>query len=55
MRILIIALFACGLASAAEARNRPCSGKKGGVSHCMGSYFVCKNGTTSQSKRPCNR
>lgn len=38
----------------AEARNQPCSGSKGGISHCSGSIFVCRNGTTSQSKRSCS-
>lgn len=38
----------------AAARGRePCSGKKGGISHCLGSYFVCRDGSTSQSKRIC--
>ncbi|MET3892779.1 hypothetical protein ABIE41_003855 [Bosea sp. OAE506] len=55
MRGVVIALLAIGWGGQAEARNTPCSGKKGGVSHCMGSYFVCKDGTTSQSKKPCSR
>lgn len=41
-------------ASIAEARNTPCSGSKGGISHCRGSTFVCNNGTTSQSKQACS-
>ncbi len=57
MRVLILLSSLCCLAwgPIAQARNTPCSGSKGGVSHCMGSYFVCKNGTTSQSKKPCSR
>ena len=39
--------------SSAMARNKPCSGKKGGVSHCSNGKFVCNNGTISQSKRKC--
>ena len=39
---------------AANAANYPCSGRKGGVSHCMGQYFVCNDGTTSQSKKVCS-
>jgi hypothetical protein len=46
-----LALVACFSASAA---NYPCSGRKGGVSHCMGQYFVCNDGTTSQSKKICS-
>lgn len=33
--------------------NRPCSGKKGGISHCQGTLFVCNDGSHSQSKRSC--
>ena len=53
----IFAVLAIGLlvtSQAANARNSPCSGKKGGVSHCSGSKFVCKDGTISQSKRSCS-
>jgi hypothetical protein len=35
------------------ATNTPCSGAKGGMSHCSGTFFVCNNGTTSQSKKNC--
>lgn len=52
---LISALLAFTLsASAANATNTPCSGKKGGVSHCMGKYFICNDGSTSQSKKNCS-
>ncbi|MFK4618998.1 hypothetical protein ABIF50_002275 [Bradyrhizobium diazoefficiens] len=44
-----------GSVSIAEARNTPCSGKKGGVSDCENGKFVCKNGTISQSKLTCSR
>jgi hypothetical protein len=37
----------------AEARNTPCSGKKGGVSHCQSGKFVCKDGSISASKKTC--
>jgi hypothetical protein len=54
-RLLSLAAFAVFLApAAAEARgNRPCSGKKGGVSHCSGSKFICNDGSMSASKRSC--
>ncbi|MGH2342708.1 hypothetical protein ACRC7T_14635 [Segnochrobactraceae bacterium EtOH-i3] len=37
----------------AQAANTPCSGKKGGVSHCSNGKFVCKDGSVSQSKKIC--
>ncbi|EFD7691328.1 hypothetical protein F1L23_20755, partial [Escherichia coli] len=37
---------------ATYARNYPCSGKKGGVSHCTSDgKFVCNDGTISKSKK----
>ncbi|MCY1548755.1 hypothetical protein D9M68_848830 [compost metagenome] len=54
----IVAILAIGLLVAsqtASARgNTPCSGKKGGIAHCSGAKFVCKDGTISQSKRTCS-
>src|SRR5690606_2358236 len=35
------------------AQNTPCSGKKGGISHCEGDVFVCNDGSASGSKRSC--
>lgn len=57
MRIVMLVAALLALSAVqAEARGRqPCSGKKGGVSHCMGKYFVCNDGSTSQSKRTCSR
>lgn len=37
-----------------QAQNTPCSGKKGGISHCEGTKFVCKDGSTSQSQKNCS-
>lgn len=58
MKKMVLAIMAMALMSAsfaAEARGRqPCSGKKGGVSHCSGDKFVCKDGTISKSKRSCS-
>ncbi len=31
--------------------RQPCSGKKGGASHCDGSKFVCNDGSISASKK----
>ena len=41
------------VASSAHAANTPCSGKKGGISHCQGRTFVCNDGSVSASKRSC--
>lgn len=54
LRVIMVAIAGLwALTPPAKAANYPCSGKKGGVSHCLGSYFVCKDGSTSQSKRIC--
>jgi hypothetical protein len=37
----------------AQAANTPCSGKKGGISHCDGALFVCNDGSISGSKKNC--
>lgn len=39
----------------AERGNKPCSGKKGGVSHCANGKFVCHNGSISKSKKVCSK
>ena len=31
----------------------PCSGKKGGIDRCENGKFICKDGTTSASKKVC--
>jgi hypothetical protein len=41
-------------AAALHAANTPCSGKKGGVSHCQGRTFVCNDGSVSGSKKNCS-
>jgi len=53
--IVLILLTAC-LSSTAFAKGRqPCSGKKGGVSHCSGGKFICNDGSVSQSKKVCTK
>ncbi len=55
---LALAIITCGamsFASYAEARNTPCSGKKGGVVACRSGKFVCKDGSISASKKICSR
>ena len=51
---LIASVFIIAPISQAQAKNTPCSGKMGGVSHCSkDGKFVCKNGKISQSKQVC--
>lgn len=38
----------------ANAANTPCSGKKGGISHCDGEKFVCNDGSYSRSQKKCS-
>lgn len=56
-QIIISILLVLGSINITEAgRGRqPCSGGKGGVSHCDGSKFVCKDGSISGSKKICTR
>lgn len=58
MKILttaIIAALLLSLPTVSMARNYPCSGKKGGVSHCENGKFVCNDGSISKSKKTCTR
>lgn len=48
--VAIMSLLVC---IPVQAANTPCSGKKGGIARCMGQYFVCNDGSTSQSKKDC--
>lgn len=48
------ALVLASLFGIAQAANTPCSGRKGGVSHCSGQLFICNDGSASQSKKVCN-
>ena len=50
---LIIALLSLFSINNSFARNTPCSGKKGGVSHCENGKFICNDGSTSKSKQVC--
>lgn len=49
----IVSAFLLVTANQAHARNYPCSGKKGGVSHCQNGKFICKDGSVSGSKKIC--
>lgn len=55
MKIIACALALSFAAAPALAANTPCSGSKGGVSHCNGGKFVCKDGSISASKKTCSR
>jgi len=49
---LLLVLLGLGTGPAL-AGNTPCSGAKGGVSHCAGGSFVCNDGSISASKKVC--
>lgn len=46
-------LLAGLMVGTAQAGNTPCSGRKGGISHCAGGSFVCIDGSISASRRIC--
>ena len=50
---LIITLLSLFSINTSFARNTPCSGKKGGISHCENGRFICNDGSVSQSKKIC--
>lgn len=54
MKRIILAVCLSLFAFTVTAANTPCSGKKGGVSHCSGEKFVCNDGSVSKSKKVCS-
>lgn len=54
IRLTATGLLLCILTPLATAQNKPCSGSKGGISHCDGPRFVCNDGSYSQSKKTCH-
>lgn len=55
-KILLGTLIVLLSTSTVFAKGRqPCSGSKGGISHCQGKLFICKDGSVSQSKKVCSR
>jgi hypothetical protein len=53
--VTAIMVMVC-ISSTAEAKGKqPCSGKKGGISHCSGGKFVCNDGSISKSKKTCSK
>ena len=51
-KILLILLLLLPISTIAG--GKPCSGKKGGISHCEGSQFVCNDGSSSKSTKDCS-
>ncbi len=51
--VVAISMLAVGIVASAHAANTPCSGSKGGISHCQGKRFVCNDGSISASKKVC--
>lgn len=51
--VITLAVSVAFASPVVSAGGRPCSGSKGGVSHCENGRFVCRDGTVSQSKRVC--
>jgi endonuclease G len=51
-KILLILLLLFPLSTIAG--GKPCSGKKGGISHCEGLQFVCNDGSSSKSTKDCS-
>ncbi|AXY60186.1 hypothetical protein [Acinetobacter sp. WCHAc010052] len=56
-KVLFLSLLALSASTIVEAGKgrQPCSGKKGGISHCQGTKFVCNDGSVSQSKKVCGK
>jgi hypothetical protein len=53
MKKIICTVALIFISSLAVAANTPCSGRKGGVSHCANGKFVCNDGSVSKSKQVC--
>lgn len=49
----LLTILLC-VSTAAFAANTPCSGSKGGIDHCDGERFACKDGSYSASKKICS-
>lgn len=54
MKSKYFVIVGCLAFSYAFAANTPCSGSKGGIDHCDGDRFVCKDGSYSASKKICS-
>ncbi|HEG0619539.1 TPA: hypothetical protein SB604_000902 [Yersinia enterocolitica] len=57
MKLLSVFIIALTLSTVADASRgrKPCSGSKGGISHCTSDgRFLCNDGSISQSKKYCD-
>lgn len=55
LSLLILSVSLLSQTSEAARGRQPCSGSKGGISHCTSDgSFVCNDGSLSQSKRFCS-
>ena len=53
-KLLFILLMGLLMSFYVDAGRKPCSGAKGGISHCTtGGKFVCNDGSISASKNTC--
>ncbi len=53
VRLIFFSCLAMLFSQDVYAQNTPCSGKKGGISHCQGDIFICLDGSVSKSKKSC--
>jgi len=53
---LVFAVAFLALATPVWAQTKGiCAGKKGGISHCEGGKYVCKDGSKSRTKKICEK
>lgn len=53
-KIAVASLFLVAtIAVQGSQANTPCSGRKGGIDHCQGETFICRDGSVSASKKSC--
>lgn len=53
-KTVAVAVLAFAVLQTVYAQNTPCSGGKGGISHCEADRFVCNDGSKSASKKSCS-
>ena len=55
-KFLLIFIMGSMVAFYADAGRKPCSGSKGGISHCSkDGKFICNDGSTSATKKVCSQ
>lgn len=56
MMVILATIAIVFISLPSYAKNYPCSGKKGGVSHCSpNGKFICNDGSVSKSKKICSK